>query len=149
MSHFKEFAASVSPLALSMSLLVPNIGSGRHAIAQTPLGQVQSPSLETVQLDFNETVTPTSPSSDPAPLDSLPSSPDTGVTLPSPLAPVPPQNTQEPIDPSVESTPINPVIIDGVIPDPSAAPIAPSEFNQPVPNESVPNLSVPTSESIN
>jgi hypothetical protein len=152
MMNFKG-VASFSPIALGISLLIPTIASGVQPMNQaTKTVQLKTAQLEIAQLEADETVIPASPSSEPTPLETLPSSPDAGVTLPSPLEPVPtvpPQNTLEPIAPASDPTSIDPVIIDGVIPDPSAAPSFPSEFNQPVPNQSVPNLSVPTQESIN
>jgi hypothetical protein len=87
------------------------------------------------------------PLPDTAPLETEPSNPDSGITLPSPLEPSPTaplENESRPIGSPLEPTPINPVIIDGVVPDPSANP-SPSNTapNNTLPNQSVPNQSVP------
>jgi len=84
-----------------------------------------------------------------APLETVPSSPDAGTTLPSPLEPAP-------VDPSPdqgsgeipEPTQPSPTLDDGVVPDSPPAPIQPSNNlpnnNVPDPRQNVPNPSVDT-----
>lgn len=148
LSKITVFTIVSSTIAIQAQAIAA--ASGRSTSAVVPLSQNnldQGYLAQTQNGTEGSGLEPPVPSQ--APLETVPSSPDAGITLPSPLEP-------SPVEPSPDEgsgeipqpTPPSPTLDDGVVPDNPPEPIQPlnnlPNNNVPDPRQNVPNPSVNT-----